>query len=116
MELRLLCRDEVALIEQRTALICQLRAALHEYYPVVLEAFEDWTVRSAWAFVEAFPTPEALAKAGKRKWEKFLHTHKLYRKQTHQKRLDLFAQAQTFCGNRATTGANRAAGFSLRDR
>jgi len=69
-ELRLLCRDEVALIEQRTAFICQLRAALHEYYPVVLEAFEDWTRPSAWAFVEAFPTPEALTKAGKRKWEK----------------------------------------------
>ena len=30
-ELRLLCRDEIALIEQRTALVNQLRAALHEY-------------------------------------------------------------------------------------
>lgn len=29
-ELRLLCRDEIALIEQRTALICQLRATLGE--------------------------------------------------------------------------------------
>ena len=105
VELRLLCRDEVTLIEQRTAFICQLRAALHEYYPVVLEAFEDWTLRSAWAFVEAFPTPEALAKAGKRKWEKFLHTHKLYRPETYRRRLDLFARAETFCGNRATTNA-----------
>ena len=105
VELRLLCRDEVTLIEQRTAFVCQLKAALHEYYPVVLEAFEDWTLRSAWAFVEAFPTSEALAKAGKRKWEKFLHTHKLYRKETYQKRLDLFAQAEIFCGNKATTNA-----------
>ena len=113
VELRLLCRDEVGLIEQRTALICQLRAALHEYYPVVLEAFDDWTVRSAWAFVEAFPTSEALTKAGKRKWEKFLHTHKLYRKQTYQKRLDLFAQAQTFCGNRATTNAKSLLAVAL---
>ena len=105
VELRLLCRDEVTLIEQRTALICQLRAALHEYYPVVLEAFEDWTLRSAWAFVEAFPTPEALTQAGKRKWEKFLHTHKLYRPETYRRRLDMFARAETFCGNKATTGA-----------
>jgi hypothetical protein len=32
-ELRILCRDEVALIEERTALINQLRQALREYYP-----------------------------------------------------------------------------------
>jgi hypothetical protein len=34
-------RDEVALIEERTALINQLQSALHEYYPAALEAFED---------------------------------------------------------------------------
>ena len=104
-ELRLLCRDEIALIEQRTALICQLRAALGEYDPTALEAFDDWTLPSAWAFVEAFPTPEALVKAGKRKWEKFLHVHKLYRPETYPKRLSLFAQAQTFCGSPPTTKA-----------
>ena len=49
-ELRQLCRDEVVLIEQRTALVCQLRAALREYYPVALEVFDDWTLPSAWAF------------------------------------------------------------------
>ncbi len=113
VELRLLCRDEMVLIEQRTAFICQLRAALHEYYPVALEAFEDWTLRSAWAFVEAFPTPEALAKAGKRKWEKFLHTHKLYRRETYPKRLKLFAQAQTFCGSQATTNAKSMLAVAL---
>jgi len=42
-ELRLLCRDEIALIEQRTALVNQLQAALRDYYPAALEAFEDWT-------------------------------------------------------------------------
>ncbi len=42
-ELRLLCRDEVALIQERTALINQLQSALREYYPAALEAFEDWT-------------------------------------------------------------------------
>ena len=38
-ELRLLCRDEVALIQERTALINQLQSALREYYPAALEAF-----------------------------------------------------------------------------
>jgi len=112
-ELRLLCRDEIALIEQRTALICQLRAALKEYYPIVLNAFDDWTLPSAWAFIEAFPTPEALTKAGKRKWEKFLHTHKLYSPATYQKRLDLFAQAEAFCGSQATTNAKNMLAVAL---
>jgi hypothetical protein len=35
----LLCRDEVALIEERTALINELQSALREYYPAALEAF-----------------------------------------------------------------------------
>ncbi|MEA3208667.1 MAG: hypothetical protein QOE70_1724 [Chthoniobacter sp.] len=104
-ELRLLCRDEVALIEERTALINQLQSALHEYYPAALEAFEDWTMPSAWAFVEAFPTPQALLAAGKRKWEKFLHTHKLARPQTYAKRLEIFARAGEFVSGEALTRA-----------
>jgi transposase len=35
--LRALCRDEIALIEQRTALVNQLQAALREYYPAAQE-------------------------------------------------------------------------------
>ena len=104
-ELRLLCRDEIHLIRQRTALANQLQAALHEYYPVALEAFDDWTLPSAWAFVERFPTAEALKKAGKRRREKFLHVHRLYRPQTYEKRLTLFARATAFCGSQAVTNA-----------
>ena len=40
IELRLLCRDEITLTEQRTALVNQLIATLREYYPVALQAFE----------------------------------------------------------------------------
>lgn len=92
-ELRILCRDEVALIEERTALINQLQQALHEYYPTALEAFDDWTVSGPWAFVETFPSAEALQKAGKRRWEKFLHSHKLYRPQTYEARMAAFEKA-----------------------
>jgi transposase len=105
-ELRLLCRDEIKLIEQRTALINQLKAALYEYYPAALDAFDDWTVESSWRFVIAFPAPETLVKAGKRKWEKFLHAHKLYRPQTAQQRLTRFADAMKFASpNPAVTRA-----------
>ncbi len=112
-ELRQLCRDEVALIEQRTALVNQLQAALREYYPLALEAFDDWTLPAAWVFVETFPTPQALTAAGKRKWEKFLHTHKLARPQTYAKRLDCFARAGDFCGDVATTAAKSLLAVSL---
>jgi transposase len=95
-QLRLLCRDEVSLIEQRTALANQLEQALAEYYPAALEAFDDWTDAFTWEFVLAFPTPQALVSAGKRRWEKFLHTHKLWRAETVEKRLKLFAKADQF--------------------
>src|SRR5438128_1190127 len=57
-------------LEERTALVNQLQAALHEYYPTALEAFEHWTLPAAWAFVEAFSSPQALASAGKRRSRK----------------------------------------------
>jgi transposase len=104
-ELRLLCRDEMGLIQDRTGIINQLKQALHEYYPAAEEAFEDWTMPAAWAFIIAFPTPEALAKAGKRKWEKFLHLHKLARPETYQRRLDVFARATQFTGLPAVIAA-----------
>jgi hypothetical protein len=72
-QLQLLCRDEMALIEERTALINQLQAALHDYYPAALAAFEDWNCPGAWAFVETFPTPQALVSAGKRRWDKMFY-------------------------------------------
>jgi transposase len=96
LHLRLLCRDEVALIGQRTLLVNQLQQALLEYFPAALEAFDDWTHPAAWEFIVAFPTPEALVKAGKRRWEKFLHTHRLWRPQTTEKRLAVFARADEF--------------------
>jgi hypothetical protein len=40
-----------------------------------------------------------LVKAGKRKWEKFLHVHKLGRPETYQRRLEIFARADRFAGS-----------------
>jgi transposase len=92
-ELRLLCRDELHLIEQRTVLVNQLQQALAEYYPAALEAFDDWTVPATWKFLERFPTPQALVAAGPRKLENFLHCHKLYRENVHARRMEAFARA-----------------------
>jgi transposase len=95
-QLRLLCRDEVSLIEQRTSLANQLQQTVLEYYPAALAAFDEWTQSYAWQFIVQFPTPDALVKAGPRRWEKFLHVHKLWRPETAQKRLAIFAQAAQF--------------------
>ena len=112
-ELRLLCRDEVALIEERTALVNQLQQALYEYYPTALEAFTDWTCPAAWAFVETFPTPQILLLAGPRRWEKFLHTHKLFRPQTTPGRLESFARAGEFGASAGVTRAKSRLALAL---
>jgi transposase len=112
-ELRLLCRDEAGLIEQRTAYINQLRHALAEYYPTALEAFEDWGSVSAWMLVQRFPTPQALKQAGKRHWEKFLHSRHLWRTESGPRRLELFAHATEFCGSTPTANAKSQLALSL---
>jgi transposase len=96
LELRLLCRDEIALIERRTALVNQLQSALQEYFPIMLRAFEDWTLPSSWRVLIAFPTPGSLAIAGKRKLEKTLRALQLNNPKTMQERLEMFAQSPSF--------------------
>jgi len=112
-QLRLLCQDEVSLIEQRTLLINQLQQALVEYYPAARQAFDDWVNRSTWDFIIEFPTPELLAKAGKRRWEKFLHAHRLWRSETVDKRLAIFSQADQFKASAAITSAKSQLAVSL---
>jgi len=112
-ELRLLCRDEVSLIEQRTAFIQQLRDALAQYYPAALEAFDDWTRVSAWMFLQRFPTPDALAQAGKRKWQNFLHSRRLWAGQEGTRRMEIFARATEFAGSPPTVKAKSLLALSL---
>lgn len=111
--LRTLCRDEIALIEQRTALVNQLIAALREYYPAALEAFDDWTQAHAWALIVQFSTPALLQQAGKRKWEKFLHTQKLWRESTVSKRMEIFARANSLPSSPAVVSAKSLLATSL---
>jgi transposase len=114
-ELRLVCRDEVSLIEQRTAFVLQLRHALAEYYPAALEAFADWTSESAWMFLQRFPTPHLLADAGKRRWENFLHSRRLWNADQGPRRLEIFARASEFAGTAATVKAKSLLAVSLVD-
>lgn len=103
--LRALCRDEMGLIETRTALVNQLIVTLREYYPCALELFDDWTMPVAWTLIAEFPTPLALQHAGKRRWEKYLHTHRLWRSDTAPARLELFARANALSASAAGVAA-----------
>jgi len=111
--LRALCRDEMGLIEQRTALVNQLIAALREYYPAALELFDDWTMPCAWALISQFPTPVVLQSAGKRKWEKFLHTHRLWRQDTAPARLETCAHANALPASAAVVTAKSLLALTL---
>lgn len=113
-ELRLLCRDEVALIENRTSLLVQLHYALKEYYPAALEACNDWRFPSSWALVETFPTPQLLQAAGKRRWEKFLHANQLWKSpQSVERRMAIFARAAELSGSEAVTRAKSRLALAL---
>ena len=109
----MLCRDEIGLIEHRTAFVNQLQAALGDYYPLALESFEDWVKPFAWAFVRTFPTPAALAKAGQRKRENFLHVHKLWRGETSPQRLATWARGQQLNASPAIVEAKSLLALSL---
>jgi len=113
VQLRLLCQDEVTLIGQRTQLVNQLQQALVEYFPAATEAFDDWTLPACWDFVIEFPTPQALVKAGRRRWEKFLHTHRLWRPETVSKRMEIFARADQFVGSPPIVQAKSQLALSL---
>jgi len=64
--------------------------------------------------VERLATPQVLVAAGKRPWEKFLHTHKLYHsKDLYAKRLELFAAAEQFCGSAGVTNAKSLLAVTL---
>ena len=58
-ELKLLTRDQDALIASQTRLVNQLTACLKAYYPVALEWFAQLHQRSALVFLQTYPTPSA---------------------------------------------------------
>jgi transposase len=58
-ELKLLTRDQDALIQVQTRLVNQLTACLKAYYPVALELFSKVQQKSTLLFLQTYPTPQA---------------------------------------------------------
>src|SRR2546428_3679004 len=57
-ELKLLTRDQDALIQMQTRLVNQLTACLKAYYPVALELFGKLQQKSTLLFLQHYPTPQ----------------------------------------------------------
>lgn len=62
-ELKLLTRDQDALIQTQTRLVNQLTACLKAYYPVALELFAKVQQHTTLVFLQTYPTPQAAERA-----------------------------------------------------
>lgn len=76
-ELKGLTRDYTRQVRQQTRVLNQLTVTLKEYYPRALEVCEDLTSRWAQDFLEAYPTPAALAALTERQWTRWARAHRL---------------------------------------
>jgi Transposase IS116/IS110/IS902 family len=63
--------------------------------------------------LQRFPTSDARAKAGKRRWQNFLHSRRLWGADQGPRRMEIFARASQFAGNAATVKAKSLLAVSL---
>lgn len=76
-ELASLCETVRNLVDERTALLQQLKAVLRQYYPAALGFFTDWKSPVAWRFLNKFPRPERLARTRKDTLRRFLKANRV---------------------------------------
>src|SRR6266853_5910412 len=78
-ELKMLTRDQDALIHMQTRLVNQLTACLKAYYPVALELFTKLQQKSTLLFLQTYPTPQAAMAASAQQIKEVLrrakHSH-----------------------------------------
>jgi transposase len=82
-ELKLLAEDYQRHIRQQTRLVNQLTATLKAYYPRGLEVGELMTALAR-AFLQAYPTPEAVTALTERQWQRWARTHRLTETRTRE--------------------------------
>ena len=58
-------------MRHKTRLLNQLEITLKEYYPRPLEVFSDLETNIARDFLKEYPTPQALSKLNRRRWNRF---------------------------------------------
>ena len=82
-ELKLLTEDCQRQIRQQTRLVNQLTATLKAYYPRGLEVAE-LTTALAREFLQAYPTPAAVATLTERQWQRWARAHRLSEARTQE--------------------------------
>lgn len=75
-EIKLLTRDQDALIHMQTRLVNQLTACLKAYYPVVLQLFTKLQQKSTLLFLQTYPTPQEAMTASAEQLQKVLRQAK----------------------------------------
>jgi len=105
-ELEELARAEKRFIDLRTALVQELEDLLKRYHPQMLAFFDDWTSPTAWELLKAFPTPEALAGATKKKLCNFLRARHIGMRPLWLERIDGRAAALDWPRDRALEEAH----------
>ena len=75
-ELKMLTRDQDALIHMQTRLVNQLTACLKAYYPVVLDLFAKLQQKSTLRFLQTHPTPQAAMAASEAQLQQVLRQAK----------------------------------------
>jgi Transposase len=83
-ELKLLTEDYQRQVRQQTRLVNQLTAALKAYYPRALEIAEVTTAALAREFLQAYPTPAAVAGLTARQWQRWAQAHRLSKARTQE--------------------------------
>lgn len=83
-ELKLLTRDFRRQQRLQTRLLNQLTATLKEYYPRPLELFDDQTTALARAFLQAYPTPQALEALTLKAWRRWAREHRVGEARTQE--------------------------------
>ena len=82
------------LVEEKVRLTNRITAALKNYYPQVLEWFEDKDTQVFCAFVERYPTLEAAQAASDDELKLFFKTHHVVRKTAIARRLNQIQTGQ----------------------
>lgn len=79
-ELKLLTIDYDRLVRHQTRLLLQLKVTLKEYYPRVLELFQELKSPVALDFLKRYPAPAALTELTPGAWQDFVREHRLGKK------------------------------------
>lgn len=104
-ELKLLTRDQAALVRQQTRLVNQLTACLKEYYPLALQIFSKLNQPITLAFLQAFPTLDDLHRAGPNGLAAFFKGHRYPRPNQTMQKILLLLQEPQLRSNQSVTRA-----------